>query len=580
MNYGVEVYIDRDRVRLPEGLLGPLSAPQGAPLYGLYYPPPAKGRPFEERDYSQTKIKHDLMLTTVPYDLWPACAAGRIDIRHKRGALEKVLEVIKRSGLNILHLQCTRSGHRYATVNFVASLLGVIKPKANQLPRDIDCQEALECRNDMKNFYSKMRKKNSEEADFANYSRAFKIECDRLQMVFTKCLGNQKLVGELVHRRGEQASRSTANQALEVGRDILHFDDAFSRFPVGVWALKELSYFDLISWHAKTKAKVIKFRAVVDDDWSVRLHDPEYLHTFTGLRSDYELPTVGFANLDTEAYLIRVAILGQEHLKAFRSVSIDFFFKASPDRVFSIGLLHDLVQSIVSKWNIWRVHNYGLRYEPKADDRPGFTRGRISFIMEHDPDDPTTVLTNLPSNRDIERAIESIQSKVGYSELTMTAHVRPFTSRKVFISIKSADKLERAPEILDICREVGSEFGFLKSNVRTFDESAIDSVSREVALVLRESSGLIEFLMSDTDGESFTWVESEFFHATERKVPTVRIVDPRFKEQQRFFLDKPAIVLPQYASRKRFKEVIRDAFAEIVSKISDTGFPSSPKKEE
>ena len=223
------------------------------------------------------------------------------------------------------------------------------------------------------------------------------------------------------------------------------------------------------------------------------------------------------------------------------------------------------------------MHNNGLRYEPEIDERPGFTSGRISFIMEHDPDDPRSVLTSLPSNSDIERAI---CSKVDYPELRVAANVRPFTSRKVFISIKSEDKLERAPEILGICREVGSEFGFLSSNVRTVDESAINSVSKEVALALRESSGLIEFLMSDVDGESFTWVESEFYHATERKVPTVRIIDPRFKEQSRFFLDKPSIILPQYASRERFKEVIRKAFAEIVSKISDTDFPASSRDEE
>ena len=340
MNYGFEVYIDRDRIRLTEGLLKPLSAPPGAPLYGLYYPPPVKGHPFEGRDYSKAKIKHDIMLTTVPFDLWPACAAGRLDILHKKGALERVLEVIKESGLNILHLQCTRSGHRYATVSLVASLLGV--DKIRQLPRNVGRR-----RNSMRKFYGDMQSEDSNEDSFANYSRAFKAECDRLQMDFTRLLGNRKLADELLRRRGKTSKVDDTAQSLDDGCDVLHFDDSFSRFPVGVWALKELSYFDLISRHTQTRAKVIKFKAAVDEDWSVRLQDPQYLHTFTGLRSGYELPTVGFANLDTDAYLIRVAILDPEHLKAFRAVSIDFFFKASPSRTFSIGVLHGLVQAIL-----------------------------------------------------------------------------------------------------------------------------------------------------------------------------------------------------------------------------------------
>jgi hypothetical protein len=574
MNYGFEIYVDHDRIRLTEDLLRPLSASSGTTLYGLHYPAP-KDIPFWNMgdDYSYAKTSHDLMITTIPFDLWPVCVAGRVDVKHQNGVMERVLLVLKEYGLDILHLRCTRSGHRYATISFVASLVGFGKENEDTMIPNIVRKEILERRVGIR-----LPNPDSTKEELGSYPNLLKKESETLKNGLVRRLGNPEIIDYLhLHRgidEGEEQGHfaQSLSEATPLGEedqrfeDILHWRSAFNRYPVGLWALKNLAYFYAFSVHKKSRHSTVNFKATVADDWSIVFKDPEQLDIRTNLGRD--LPTVGFANLDTEAHLMRLAILSPVRLEAFRSVDLDFRFISSSERTLSIGALHDLVGALAINWNIWKIYNRGDLYEPQDNGKPGFALGRISFIMEYDP---ASESTPPPSNKEIEA---ELQRAINFEEFSIhNVKIRKFTSRKIFISIKGDNQLERAPEILDLCKEVGAEFGFLRENVRTVETYGVSSLSEEVTRAIEDSSGLIQFLMSNDPQGSFTWIESELFHATVRGLPTVRIVDPRLMGESRFFQDKAPIFLPEFASSSRFKAAIRKAFGDIVTRISDTGVP-------
>jgi hypothetical protein len=603
MNYGVEIYIDRERIRLTEELLRPLAASTGTTLYGMHYPAPLDvSFPFMKTslkrvtrslgDYSYAKASHDLVITTIPFDLWPFCISGRLDVKHRSGVLERVLAVFKEYGLNIIHLRCTRSGHRFSTISFVAHILGFGVPMNEEAKKFLH-PKVLERRGALRYSWHPIDGGEAEEPhdlrlpneesfyeDLVAYAHELAREAVIIKTCLLRRLGSEELIKYLElpdsmnAKDGDGDSGGKLKDLLYHERStslegLLHWASEFDRTPVGIWSLKNLVYFYAFLMNGNTRHTVTRFKATVADERSIIFKDAEKLATLTKL--DLDLPSVGFASLDTDAHLIRLAILSPPHLESFRAVDIDFRFIASDKRKSSIGALHDLAKAAAKDWNIWRVYNRGGRYEPGRYGRPGFSRGRISLIMEYHFSNRDSAV---PSDEELRVQIQrSIGLDFEEFELMEPIRIRRFTSRKIFISIKGDSQLERCSEVLEICKEIGSDFGFLPDNVRTVENFGVNSISEEVARTIEDSSGLIQFLMSDDPQSSFTWLETELFHATTKGLPTIRIIDSRLQTETRFFQDKAAIFLPEFASNTRFRAAIKKAFQNIVDRISDTGLP-------
>jgi hypothetical protein len=564
MNYGLEIYVDRNRIRLTEDLLRPLSASSGTTLYGIHNPYDGKDELLDIDKYSHSKAIHDFVITTVPFELWPSCIAGRLDIKHEKGVLQKVLTAFKRYGLNILHLRCTRSGHHYTTVSFIAFLIN----RSKRLEKDdidrIILEEVLERRDILTE--SKPGAKSTPE-QLKSYAQNLTKEASQIKRDLLNCLGSEKDI-EYKQYINEEAGKPESGAGLSADlKDVLYWDSAFDRTPVGIWALKNLAYFYSKSVNEKTQSKVTQFEAVVSADWSIAFKDPEKLAILTGM--DRDLPSVGFASLDTETHIIRLAILSPIRLESFRSVNLSFRFVASENRTFPLGALHDLVSAVSKDWNVWRIYNRGGRYGPAAHGKHNFLTGQVNLIMEYETEFGSSMV---PLDDEIRNML---QNSVGFDEFQVKPpiEVKKLSSRKIFISIKGNNQLERASEILEICKEIGSEFGFLPDNVRTVIDYGVNSITQRVSEIIHDSSGLIQFLMSDDSGSSFTWIESEFLLATDLGLPTVRIVDPRLEGKNHFIRDKADISLPEFASSNRFRMAIRTAFQHIVNQISDTGVP-------
>ncbi|MDX1996744.1 MAG: hypothetical protein SF066_03410 [Thermoanaerobaculia bacterium] len=335
---------------------------------------------------------------------------------------------------------------------------------------------------------------------------------------------------------------------------FLHWEHAFSRRPVRLWSLQYLAYFYFTSLRADRSPQTRRVIADVTDRRTVRLRDTETL--FLKTRLDRELPTIGFANTDSEACLIRIAVLSPTHLLGFRSVELNFEFQTTRDSSQSLGTLKELLEPLAEEWNIWQGYTVDIRFGDSHE------LGQVNLIMEHTPNGPPVMP---PKHEELASLLASAME--GPELRVKKVRVRPFSARRVFISIKGDSQLERSGELLEVCREIGAEFGYLRDNIGTVESYAANSVSEEVARRIEESSGLIQFLMADEPGGSFTWIESEFFFATMLGIPTVRIVDPRLRNEVRFLQDKAAIFLPEFASNERLRAAIRRAFSELDERV-------------
>ena len=56
--------------------------------------------------------------------------------------------------------------------------------------------------------------------------------------------------------------------------------------------------------------------------------------------------------------------------------------------------------------------------------------------------------------------------------------------------------LERAGEMLELRKDVGAEFGYMRGNIRTVESYTTNCVSTEIADAIESSSGLIQFIMT------------------------------------------------------------------------------------
>src|SRR5690348_12251094 len=111
MNRGGLGYLYRTgQLALPLDFLEHLSVTENGVLFGCYYP--RSGSP--EANPSST-IEHEFMLTPVPFRFWSRCAHLLVRLRHQPGAMQALASVLADHRVAILHSECARSGHRYAT---------------------------------------------------------------------------------------------------------------------------------------------------------------------------------------------------------------------------------------------------------------------------------------------------------------------------------------------------------------------------------------------------------------------------------------------------------------------------------
>src|SRR5436190_4700132 len=115
MNHGALAHLFPSGISVRPELLKPLSIEPQSIVTALYYP-----RPLDT--HSGRLYPHDLMVTPIPFHLWPFVSRLKVRLPHVQGALAAVADWLARNGVNVLLAECSRSGHRYATWSMVVDI--------------------------------------------------------------------------------------------------------------------------------------------------------------------------------------------------------------------------------------------------------------------------------------------------------------------------------------------------------------------------------------------------------------------------------------------------------------------------
>lgn len=149
--------LDHDKsLVLPTDVLKPLFIRDGALVHGMFYPPEMPW----EKDVESSRF--DFVLSVIPYDLWAKSCRLVIHTKHNVGSFRKIANVITENGASILSSEASRSAHSYDSWNIIVAfedmknpekcqfnagmkLFDDIVPRIERLRREIydECQDIL-----------------------------------------------------------------------------------------------------------------------------------------------------------------------------------------------------------------------------------------------------------------------------------------------------------------------------------------------------------------------------------------------------------------------------------------------------
>jgi hypothetical protein len=104
---------------LPPDVLHPLAVTDGGLLQALYYPHHALHR--DEYSAGDSAMNHDIIVTPVPYRLWPKVGFLRVRLVPTAQAICSFSDFLREQQCSILHSEAVRSAYRFTTWNIVAA---------------------------------------------------------------------------------------------------------------------------------------------------------------------------------------------------------------------------------------------------------------------------------------------------------------------------------------------------------------------------------------------------------------------------------------------------------------------------
>ena len=443
----------------------------------------------------------DFFLTPIPYRSWPYVAGMRIDLPQRQGVLADLTEMLKDRKINILIAQCARGGYNGGTCNFVLEFEALVPRKKDQ-----DRDPGLSSR-------------------------------------------------QLDHITRKELPHAVARLEADLEKSGLlpsHADedvpDCYFRKPLTIWPIRPLAHYYRHCQETKRKT----FQIQCAEEGLLSLEGARYLAGWEDFQT--ELPTLGFASMDTDDFGLHITVIPQSDLPDYRSIRITYSQPRREENEETVastrGLIHSITHQFRENWDLWKLYDLTERNTPSREE------GAVELIMERkrhhplpqdlDQEARDLVIQNFP--RDLGIKLEPVQ-------------VNPVSNRRIFVSLRSAGKFERRRDVLRLCQEMAPTIGILPGNVITVESYTASSVTAEVSETIESCSGMLQFYLGE--GASMDWLNAEFFLACYLKIPTVRFVSPALEGSLLFQRDRPAKLLPENSSDLVFKEAIKEALLEL-----------------
>ena len=320
--------------------------------------------------YKDISVKYDFMLTPLPPTLWSQTVRMVLQLKQRPGTTKRIAGWFKKEKISIIHSESSRSGHRYATW----SLHIAYKPLA-------------QARNK---------------------------------------LARIKIVNELKSR-------------LEKECEHVLFQDSATNFnnPVEAWPNLALNYFHehvMEKQNEKSRRPKMLFKpfelkytgnGILKSDDLIGILKNEQNTDAVNL-----VPSLIFAELDTRAQNLRLAIISEEQKHKFFEIGVAYRRSGYPDSC--IGFISDVCSSFPREYNIWLLNNFSKSsfYEKEV--------GRLVFLIE---DKSTQRTTEAKVKGKAEKVLEAVENIISESIRLTKIKMAPVSIKKTKLRLEEQNSL-------------------------------------------------------------------------------------------------------------------------------------------
>lgn len=321
MNHGSLGHIDEDgSITLNHEIIDSLCLGDKSKLYGIYYPcPSSKRNPL----YQFITLKHDFMLTPIPYRFWAVSAKLFIHLNQHLPSLNKVCEYLESKRVSIIHSESTRSGYRYATWSLHIAFEDLLNSA------DLLYENKLHCYRGTQTKLSQLIKSMKEDRELRKY---------------------------LYKPDSFEAVEGTVNSPLA----------CFTNFVQN----NELSDND------KQIVNPFELTLSYTNDGKIFTGDTQYQFVINYLKSKQPelFPAITFSELHERALNIRNVLIPRKDSKRFFRIGIEFQRIGGKDS--SVGIIHSITQRL-ENYSIWQSYNYTINSSSDYD------KGNLVFLVEN-----------------------------------------------------------------------------------------------------------------------------------------------------------------------------------------------------
>lgn len=318
--YGEIVRVKGLSVELSPKMLQPIGIFPDSKVSGIYLPS------YETNpNLPAYRYRHDLVLTSIHYKVWPFVAKFTFTLKHTMGTLEAASEIMNDMGVNILAAECNRAGHQFAIWNVVCEFEEI---KLKYFKELVGIQS---CEGDVEKIRAELRNKLGEIKNEINITCKRIIE--RIQNLPTKILyqhthiraSEYHYLSSLAHYYSHQVYYRAFPARCDKTGSIIEFDEK------------------------KSRPRLDKYNEIA-------------------------FPTLGFATIDIDEFTLRISVIEQRFLNRFIGIELHYE-RISPDKIISStkGFLDATLKAMVkNKINLWRIYN--STYEATLRNEFGFIR--------------------------------------------------------------------------------------------------------------------------------------------------------------------------------------------------------------
>lgn len=500
MNYGSIAYLNEGKLFIPEYLLRPLNIDNNTHLTLLSYTTP---KPEEEEEYlkklgyDNLPIKHDIIITPIPFRLWPFLVRARVLLMERKGSIAAISKYFASKKLNILSADCHRAGFRYMVYSCI-----------------------LECSDIRKKYYKQLRTSDSSKLDEKEWNKLLKEVKEKIEVI-RKDL-EPYTTEEFEENKTLLSPFNVKVKKKELVREMRRFLFPPTENEKANGMVSEIYQSSTLPFHyikklqggAQSK-RMTHYSKYVDG--AIKL--PESYHA--EIRNNYGIdfsdkrntPTFGFVNVDTNAPRIRVTLTPKFQINDFRRVIIDYR-RDSSEKNGSVGFMAAISKRLTSKFNLnlENVVNRIWLYKKKTE------LGKVEFIVEKSCEQD---IDWEQVAEDIKRTILKNNNKFHNSETIVKCI--PISPYKFFVSLKTSDEkfVQNTKKLL---YKAGRNLGIGEADF-VFVWTHSTPVTESVVSALRESNALVQIYHS-TDvktEQDFSWLDGEFLAMRALDKPCARI---------------------------------------------------------